>query len=74
MKAIVDSVNKSGPASNGYIGIMMEGEALGAGRKRKYELQREEREKKKQLLTDELTKFARVTSGQLAMGDHWILS
>jgi hypothetical protein len=73
MQAIVDSVNKSGPAFNGYLGIMMEGEALGTGRKRKYELQRLEREKKKQL-TDDLTEFARVTSGQLAMSNHWIPS
>jgi hypothetical protein len=47
MKAVVDSINKTGRAYCGYVDFMMEGEALAGGRKRKYDQQQKDKAEKK---------------------------
>jgi hypothetical protein len=66
------TINVDGALHNSLMGLLMLTTARGVGRKRKLEDEAKERERLKEQL-DSLADLTRVTSGQLALRNHYLL-
>jgi hypothetical protein len=67
------TLNTTGKTTNKFIDLFANNKARTEGQKRKLEKDNEEREKRAKQL-DSLLEIGAVTSGQLCLGNHWVLN
>jgi hypothetical protein len=67
------SINTTGKTKNKFVDLFANNKARSEGAKRKIEQENKDREKRAKQL-EELMEICAVTSGQLCLGNHWILN